>query len=86
MKALNIFAKSKKEAVKLTGLVLSHGDFVKSLSKDSYPTSVVKKGDPNDFAEQFLLWKTSTKIYAESVYSKKVFCHFYDVNAFHSFP
>ena len=33
LKALNIFAKSKTEAVKLAGLVLSHGDFVKSFRK-----------------------------------------------------
>ena len=78
LEIVNIFAKSKTEAVKLAGLVLSHGNFVESLSKDGYPISVLQKGDANDFAEKFLVWKASTKIYAESVYTREVK---YDVNA-----
>ena len=72
LKILNIFAKRKTEAVKLTGLVLSNGNFVKSFSRDGYPVSVLQKGDANAFAEKFLVWKASTKIYTESVYTKEV--------------
>ena len=72
LKVVDIFAKNKTEAVKLAGLVLSHGNFVKSLSKDGYPVSVLRKGDPNDSTEKFLVWKASTKIYAESVYTREV--------------
>ena len=72
LKILNIFAKRKTEAVKLTGLVLCHGNFVKSFSKDGYPVSVLQKVDANEFAEKFLVYKASTKIYTESVYTKEV--------------
>ena len=68
----NIFAKSKKECAKLVGLVLSHGNFVNSLSANGYLVSVVKNESMCDFDEKFLVWKSSAKIYVESVYRREV--------------
>lgn len=68
----NIYAKTKKEAVKLAGLVLMHGGFVQSLSKNGYQVIVVKKEDVCGFPEKFLVWKSCSKIYVESVYTREV--------------
>jgi hypothetical protein len=67
-----ILGKHKKEIVKLAGLVLSHGDFVHNMSRVGYHISVIEKGNDCDFPEKFVVWKTSSKIYAESVYTREV--------------
>ncbi len=67
---VDIIAKSNKEAVKLAGCILMHGGFVQPLSKNGYSISV--KGEACDFPERFLVWRESTKIYTESVYTREV--------------
>ena len=61
------FAKSKKESVKLSGLILTYGYFVQPLSTNGYPVSVIRKGDACDFPEKFIVWKVSSKIYADTL-------------------
>ena len=39
---------------------------VKSMDDDGYLVGVLKKGNINDFAEKFKVWKAISKIYVES--------------------
>jgi hypothetical protein len=74
-----IFARSKKESAKLAGLVLSHGNFVNTLSSNGYLVSVAKNESMFDFDEKFLVWKSSAKIYVEAVEMREVI-----INELHS--
>ena len=81
----DIFAKSKKEAVKLAGLVLSHGEFVHPMTTSGYPISVIEKANSFDFPEKFIVWRASSKIYTESVYTREVNTRLYIILYFDRF-
>ena len=56
---IEIVGESKKEAAKLAALVLHHRGVVKSMDEDRYLAGVLEKGNINDFAENFKVWKAT---------------------------
>ena len=68
----SIYGMCKKDAAKLSGLVLSHRNYVNPSLTNGYPLKVIKVGDTRDFAEKFLVWKSPSKIYVESVYYREI--------------
>ena len=69
---IEIVGRSRKEAAKLAALVLHLRGMVKSMDEDGYLVGVLEKGNINDFAEKFKVWKAISKIYVESVYLREV--------------
>ena len=70
--AINIAAKTRREAVKLYGLVLHHKGVLRKLGSDPCCVRVQLADNLNERGQFFKLWCAEEKIYAESYISMQM--------------